>query len=53
MTIIHYLIIDGKTGQQIGKPYQSRRRASARVDRLDNEYGAYRYRVKPIYQETI
>lgn len=28
--------------------YTSRSRARARADRLDNEYGAYRYFVKPI-----
>ena len=45
----HYIIIDRITGQQVGGTYQSLRRASRRVDRLDNEYGAYRYSVRPVY----
>lgn len=41
-----YIIIDTKTGFQVGGEYQSRSRASNRVDKLDNEYGAYRYSVR-------
>lgn len=41
-----YQIIDTKTGQQVGKDYASRARARSRADRLDNEYGAYRYAVR-------
>ena len=41
-------IVDSKTGKVIGKPYSSRSRARARVDRLDNEYGAYRYKVRRV-----
>lgn len=41
-----YKIIDKQTGNQVGGIYQTRRRASARADRLDNQYGAYRYIVK-------
>ena len=43
-----YQIIDRHTGQQVGKNYQGKNaltRARNRVDKLDNEYGAYRYRV--------
>lgn len=43
-----YEIVDTKTGKVVGKPYNSRSRARARVDRLDNEYGAYRYRVRQV-----
>ena len=39
-------IVDSKTGKVIGKPYSSRARARARVDRLDNEYGGYRFKVR-------
>ena len=41
-------IVDSKTGKVVGKPYSSRSRARARVDRLDNEYGAYRYKVRRV-----
>ncbi len=41
-------IVDSKTGKVMGKPYSSRSRARARVDRLDNEYGAYRYKVRRV-----
>jgi len=48
-----YKIIDKQTGQQVGKDYTSRRRASNRVDKLDNAYGAYRYSVRAIFDEAI
>jgi len=38
-----YQIRDTHTQTNVGKPYTSQTRASKRVDRLDNEYGAYRY----------
>lgn len=47
-----YVIIDRQTGLQVGQPYKSRSRASRRVDKLDNAYGAYRYYVKPIAKEV-
>jgi hypothetical protein len=43
-----YEIYDIKTGKTVGKPYISRSKARTRADRLDNEYGAYRYKVRPI-----
>jgi hypothetical protein len=43
-----YLIIDRMTGLQVGKPYTSKSRARKRVDKLDNQYGGYRYTVKTI-----
>ncbi len=44
-----YVIVDGHTGQIVSKPYSyaNRNRARARADRMDNEYGAYRYRATP------
>ncbi len=42
-----YKIIDRKTGQQVGALYSFRTRARSRADKLDNEYGAYRYSVVP------
>ena len=39
-------IVDSKTGKVVGKPYNSRSRARARVDKLDNEYGGYRFKVR-------
>ena len=43
-----YQIIDMKTGQPVGKPYTNVRRARARRDKLDLQYGAIRYRVEGI-----
>lgn len=43
-----YAVYDKHTGAQVGKPYSSRARAAARRDKLDNEYGAYRYGVRPL-----
>lgn len=40
-----YKVIDRQTGKQAGKDYTCRRKAGNRVDKLDNEYGAYRYEV--------
>lgn len=42
-------IVDTKTGQVVGKPYQgryARQRANTRVDKLDLEYGAVRYQAR-------
>jgi len=46
-----YKIIDLKTQQQVGKNYKGtqRNRARARADKLDLEYGAYRYIVRAIF----
>lgn len=38
-----FAIIDRQTRKQIGKPYKCRKRARRRRDRLDNEYGGYKY----------
>lgn len=48
-----YEIIDSKTGKVVGKPYASRSRASARRDRLDNDYGAYRYKVRKVGNDFV
>jgi len=37
-----YQVIDRQTGEVMGT-YQTRSRADRRADKLDNEYGAYRY----------
>jgi len=47
-----YHVIDGRTGSRVGKPHKSRHTARARVDKLDNEWGGYRYQVKPIYESS-
>lgn len=47
--IVGYKIIDRKTGDQVGGIYKDGRRASRRVDQLDNQYGGYRYSRQPIY----
>lgn len=41
-------IIDIHTKLRVGKPYKSKGRARARCEKLDLEYGAYRYIVKEI-----
>lgn len=46
--MIKYIVIDRKNGEQVGKPYLSKNRARSRVDKLDSEYGSYRYSVKQI-----
>ena len=43
-----YEVVDSKTGKVMGKPYNSRSRARGRADKLDNEYGAYRYQVRKV-----
>lgn len=43
-----YKIIDIKTGAQVGKNYQCRRRARQRANKLDLQYGAIRYVVRPV-----
>jgi hypothetical protein len=37
-----------RTGQQVAGPFGSRSRANGKRDKLDNDYGAYRYTVRPV-----
>lgn len=48
---IGYIIIDPQDNNRVMGKYRpdGRSRANARRDKLDNAYGAYRYRVKPVY----
>ena len=48
--IIGYNLIDCKTGKVI-QAYKANQAAIARkrADKLDNEYGAYRYAAQPIF----
>jgi hypothetical protein len=48
--VVGYKIIDKLKGIQIGTDYviEGKRRARNRADKLDNQYGAYLYYVKPI-----
>ena len=48
----HWIIVDTQTGLQVGNPYKDRKRCATRVDKLDNDYGAYRYRKQQINTET-
>ena len=48
---VKYQVIDFKTGQVMGI-YVSRRRARAKADKLDLEYGAYRYFVRAVDVEV-
>jgi hypothetical protein len=44
-----YHVYDRQTGERANRTeYSSRSRARSAVDRLDNEYGGYRYYVKPV-----
>lgn len=45
---MQYIIWDRIESRPVGKPYSNVRRARARVDTLDNQYGAYRYSVKAL-----
>jgi len=50
-----FVIVDGQTGERVGKPYTgktARKRARTRMDKLDLEYGAYRYRINRLDPET-
>jgi len=56
--ITGYKIIDRHTKEQVGSDYKIsdpsrattvRRRVINKIDKMDNEYGAYRYRHEPIY----
>lgn len=48
---IGFILIDPKEGNRVLGKYRAdgRSRANARRDKLDNAYGAYRYKVKPVY----
>lgn len=48
--ITAYILVDGRTGRLI-KLYgpDKRRVASRRADRLDLQYGSYRYQVRPVF----
>jgi hypothetical protein len=49
---MRYQVIDRMTGEVMGT-YSTRSRARARRERLDLEYGAYRYFVKFIEVESV
>lgn len=40
-------VVDPRDGNRVMGHYMSRSRAALARDRLDNQYGAYRYRVEP------
>lgn len=46
---VKYRIVDLQTKSQVGTLYNNRKRAHTRADRLDMEYGAYRYMVEPVW----
>ena len=52
--IIGYRVIDTKTMQQVRNTYGADKRhlAQRMADKLDLEYGAVRYVVQPIWQNT-
>lgn len=45
-----YQLIDTQTGKVLGTyTYAQRNRARNRADKLDQEYGAVRYSVRPVF----
>lgn len=48
--IVRYELVDGRTGQLLGT-YKHRTAANNRRDKLDNEYGAYRYKVRAVWSD--
>lgn len=50
--IIGYKIFDNLKKVQVGKDYkpEQKRRARNKADKMDAQYGAYRYYVKPIFE---
>lgn len=51
VTASKYEIIDLHTKAVVGT-YTNRKRARTRADNLDNDYGAYRYIVRPVWVEV-
>lgn len=51
---ITYLVVDGHTGQPVGKPYsgKQRSRARARAEKLNQAYGAHRYSAQPQFPKA-
>lgn len=45
-------IIDTHTQKRVGKPYSNLHKAHHRADKLDLEYGAIRYHVRPVKENT-
>lgn len=48
--IVRYELIDSRTGRLLGT-YKHRAVANNRRDKLDNEYGAYRYKVRAVWSD--
>lgn len=46
--ITAYKVIDKKTGQELSE-HATRKDATRKANRLDRQYGAVRYRVKPVF----
>lgn len=45
---VKYEVYDRRTGEKVSGPYSSRTRARSVRDKKDNEYGGYRYDVRPV-----
>lgn len=50
--IVRYDLIDGHTGYVLCS-YRHRTAANNRRDKLDNEYGAYRYKVRAVWSDEV
>lgn len=55
MKITSYKVIDGIKRVQVGSDYsvKNRNRARARAEKLNQEYGSYRYRAQPVMVEEF
>lgn len=47
-----YVITDTRTGKKVGGTYTNMSRAKLRADKLDNEWGAYRYQASRVWGEA-
>lgn len=46
-------IVDRQSGKTVGEPYTNKIRARGRMDKLDNDYGAYRYNHQAVQAQTL
>lgn len=43
-----FVVINHKTGMQVGGPYSTVGRARTALDKFDNEYGGYAHKIVPV-----
>lgn len=52
-TAVQYEVYDRQTKQRVGGPYATSKRARGVRDKKDNEYGGYRYGVRPVGEAPL